>query len=96
MMLNEQQIMSIIDIFKPYNPKRLAVFGSYARGENTSESDIDILYSFNTSLGIFSLVKIKNQLEKVLDKKVDLVSERYIDEKLKRNIEKDLKIIYES
>lgn len=95
-MISEQQIIAIIDIFKPYNPKRLGVFGSYARGENTSESDIDILYSFNVPLGIFSLVKIKNQLEKVLGKKVDLVSERYINEKLKKNIENDLKMIYES
>lgn len=95
-MITEKQINTIINVFKPYNPKRLGVFGSYARGENTLESDVDILYSFNASLGIFSLVKIKNQLEKVLGKKVDLVSERYINEKLKKNIEKDLRIIYES
>lgn len=95
-MITQLQINNIVNVFKPYNPKRLGVFGSYARGENTTESDIDILYSFNASLSVFSLVKIKEQLENVLGRKVDLVSERYINEKLKKNIENDLKIIYES
>lgn len=95
-MISPQQINLIIDTFKPLNPKKIGIFGSYSRGENSEESDIDILYHFHNSVGIFQLVKLKNQLEKLLNKKVDLVSENYIDERIKPLIYKDLKIVYEN
>ncbi len=53
------------------------VFGSYARGEETPNSDIDILvrYSKNTCLGIFGILSLIEKLENLLGKKVDLVDE---------------------
>lgn len=95
-MLSSQQIEQIISVFKPFNPTKLGIFGSYARGENTAQSDIDIMYAFQDGIGLFQLVKIKDTLEKLLDKKIDLVSEKYINEKIKPIISKDLKVIYES
>lgn len=95
-MLSSQQIEQIISVFKPFNPTKLGIFGSYARGENTAQSDIDIMYAFQDGIGLFQLVKIKDTLEKLLDKKIDLVSEKYINEKIKPFISKDLKVIYES
>ncbi len=44
-MLNQQQI-NIISTLKPFNPTKVGIFGSFARGENTNESDEDILYTF--------------------------------------------------
>lgn len=95
-MLSPQQIEQIISVFKPFNPTKLGIFGSYARGENTAQSDIDIMYAFQDGIGLFQLVKIKDTLEKLLDKKIDLVSEKYINEKIKPFISKDLKVIYKS
>lgn len=95
-MVNTQQKELIINVFKPFNPKKIGIFGSYARGENTEHSDIDILYSFQNAISIFQLVKIKNKLESLLNKKIDLVSEKYINDKIKSLIIKDLQVIYEN
>lgn len=94
-MISQKQIDIIIEVLKPYNPKKIGIFGSFARGENYAESDIDILYNFEKAVGVFNLVKIKDLLEKKLKKKIDLVSEKYIHPLIKDVIIKDLKIIYE-
>jgi len=80
---------------KPFHPTRIGIFGSAARGVDTADSDIDILYDFRDTVGLFSLVKLQNELEHRLHKKVDLVSEKYAHPKLKPQILNDLKIIYE-
>lgn len=94
-MLTKNQIDIIIDVLKPYKPKRIGLFGSVARNEETSESDIDILYSFNSPVTLFNLVEIKNKLTERLKKRIDLVSEKAIHPKLQNYIQSDLKVIYE-
>lgn len=95
-MLSTQQINIIIDAMKPFHPTRIGIFGSVARGSDTTESDIDILYNFRDTVGLFSLLKLQNELEHRLNKKVDLVSEKYTHPWLKPQILNDLKIIYEA
>ena len=73
---------------------RIGIFGSVSRDENTENSDIDILYQLKESVGLFNMVRIKDSLEEKLNKKVDLVSEKYIHPELKPYIMSDLKIIY--
>lgn len=94
-MITQNQIDSIIKTMKPYDPTKIGIFGSYARSENTEKSDIDILYSFENTIGLFKLVEIKNKLEEQLHHKVDLVAEKYTHPKLKSTIMNDLKIVYE-
>ena len=94
-MLTEKQRNIIIETLEPYNPIRIGVFGSVARGEDTEGSDIDILYKFDKTVGIFTLMDIIQNLETKLKKKVDMVSERYANPLLKSEILKDLKVIYE-
>ena len=79
---------------KPFNPTKIGIFGSVARGENIPGSDIDILYNFKETVGLFKLVRLKLELERRLNKKVDLISEKYTHPKLKPQILRDLKIIY--
>jgi len=93
-MLNQQQKNIIISTIMPFHPVRIGVFGSVARGENTENSDIDILYQLKDSIGLLNIVRMKNSLEEKLNTKVDLVSERYINPKLKPYIMNDLEIIY--
>lgn len=85
----------IIDTLKPYDPKEIGVFGSYARGEMGADSDIDIAYLLPRGITLLDLVDIKNSLEQKLDKKVDFVSKKGLKEWIKPYILKDLKIIYE-
>lgn len=95
-MLTQEQIDIIIKVMMPYNPKKIGIFGSYARGENTEGSDIDILYSFEEPINLFEKVDILDELKEQLNKEVDLVSEKYIHPYLKETIFKDLRLIYEN
>lgn len=78
----------------PLHPVRIGIFGSTARGEDTENSDIDILYQLKNAVGLLAMVRIKDSLEEKLHKKVDLVSERYVNPQLKPYIMNDLKVIY--
>ena len=93
-MINELQKKTIIDTMMPFHPLQIGIFGSVARSENTEDSDIDILYLLKDPIGLLNLVRIKNSLEEKLNKKVDLVSEKYIHPELKPYVMNDLKIIY--
>lgn len=57
-----------------YPVKKLGVFGSFATGNNTEESDIDVLVEFTEPVDIFEFIDLKEFLETLLGKKVDLVS----------------------
>jgi predicted nucleotidyltransferase len=78
----------------PYNPVRIGIFGSVARGDDAPESDIDILYRFQNTVGLFKLIRMKDDMEEKLHAKIDLVSEQFVHPKLKPQIMNDLKIIY--
>lgn len=54
--------------------KTVAVFGSVARGEETSQSDIDFLVEFEVGSSLFDLVRVKDALEALLGRTVDVVS----------------------
>ena len=55
--------------------KELGVFGSYAKGNNTIKSDVDIFVKLKPAR-MFDLISIKNDLEKLLGKKVDIIALR--------------------
>lgn len=59
---------------KKYNVSRIGVFGSVVCGEDTKDSDIDILVDFSKPIGLFDFMNMENYLAKKLGKKVDLVS----------------------
>jgi len=94
--MNRQEINNaIINYLDNYNPERIGIFGSFARQEETPESDIDILVKFHDTISLFELVKIERELSEILGKKVDLVTEPALkNTKLKKYIFNDLKIIY--
>ena len=58
---------------KTYFVNKIGIFGSYARNEETRESDIDLLVEFSRPVG-FEFLDLKDYLEKVLNKPVDLVT----------------------
>jgi hypothetical protein len=83
----------IICVLKKYGIVRAGIFGSYARGEQKSGSDIDILIEPPKGIG-FGFVGIQFELENKLKKKVDLLSYKAIHPLLKERILKEeIKII---
>jgi uncharacterized protein len=95
-MISEQQINIIITTLKPFKPSKIGIFGSYSRGENTEESDIDILYSFDSKYSLFDLVGLQMELQNKLQREVDLVEFTAIHPRLEARILKDAKIVYEA
>ena len=93
-MLTDKEIETIIKVMMPYHPKKIGIFGSYARGENSEDSDVDILYLFEEPISLFQKADLQENLNFELKKKIDLVSEKYIHPMLKNSILKDLKVIY--
>jgi predicted nucleotidyltransferase len=55
-----------------YNIKEISVIGSYARGEQTRDSDLDIMVDFKEPIG-WEVVDLRDDLEKLLGIKVDLI-----------------------
>jgi len=78
---------SIVDVLKKHGIKKAAIFGSFARGEEEKNSDIDILIEFKGSL--LTLIGIEIELEKRLRKKIDLITYAGINPHLKEYILKD-------
>ena len=77
------------DINKAY------LFGSYARGEETSLSDVDIRLEVNDNFTLFDLTEIAYNLEEKLNKKVDIITSGNLDELLYEEIKKEEICIYE-
>lgn len=63
-----------VPILRDAGVTRSAIFGSYVRGENTLDSDIDILIDFPRGKGLFEFVDLQEKLKNVLGKEVDLVT----------------------
>ena len=85
-MKEEIKIISekIIPLLKEKGVTKAGIFGSYARGEQTKDSDIDILVEIKGSL--FDLANLELEIEKRLMKKIDLLSYKGISPYLKDKI----------
>jgi hypothetical protein len=76
---------------KNFNPSKVGIFGSFARGENKKGSDIDILIEFKNPPSLLELIRIENELSELLGCKVDLVTTGSLKNKrIKNSIKKDL------
>lgn len=73
------------------------LFGSRSRGEDTSDSDVDILIKLDpsTPIGLFKYAGMINDLENILGRQVDLVDEAGLDRYAKPFVDKDKILIYE-
>jgi predicted nucleotidyltransferase len=96
-MRNLEQIRKQLQVYKPelmkrYGLSQLAVFGSYARNQQTSESDLDILVEFDRPIGI-AFIDLADELERILTLKVDLVSRGVIKESHFKAIEEELQYV---
>ena len=67
----------------------IAIFGSYARKQQSIASDIDLLVDFNDIMGL-RFVDLAEDLEKILNNKVDLVCRKGLKEKFWDNIKNEL------
>jgi len=93
-MINKENITNILkanklDLLARYHLKSIGIFGSFTREDFKDDSDIDILIDYDQPLGI-EFIDLAEELEKILNLKVDLVSRNGVKPKYLEEIQKDL------
>ena len=93
-MFTLQHILLILRQHKPelqrkYPLSRMGLFGSYARGEATEKSDIDIAVEFSAPMGL-NFVAMADEIEGLFGIKTDVVSKRSIKPGYLEFVEKDI------
>ncbi|NJO18124.1 MAG: nucleotidyltransferase family protein [Thioploca sp.] len=83
----QQQRQEILQLATQYGAKNLRIFGSVARGEANQNSDIDLLVEMQSSL--LTRIALIQDLETLLNTKVDVVTERGLPEHLRAQILKE-------
>ncbi len=69
-----------------YHVKNLSLFGSYARGEQREDSDIDILVDFDVTPDLLTFIELEEFLSQKLNQEVDLVPVRKLKSSLREQI----------
>ena len=77
------------ELFKKYPLKSIALFGSYSRGEETKESDVDVMVELSIP-DARAFINLSHELETIVNRKVDLVSKNGVKERYMSSIENDL------
>jgi predicted nucleotidyltransferase len=76
-----------------YHINTLGIFGSYTRGEQSSDSDIDILVDFIAPISLFEFIDLEEELSKLLHVKVDLVSRNALKPYIGKRILSEVQLV---
>ena len=80
---------AISPVFRKYGIHSASLVGSVARGEQTDESDFDIVIEIEKPISLLTFASIKIELEDILQRKVDLIERSAIKPLLKKQLLKD-------
>uniref|UniRef100_UPI00405609C8 nucleotidyltransferase family protein n=1 Tax=Candidatus Electronema sp. TaxID=2698783 RepID=UPI00405609C8 len=69
-----------------YHISKVGIFGSYVRGEQRNESDVDVLIDYDEAPSLIALIEIENMLSDLLGMKVDLVTSKGLKPQLRQHI----------
>ena len=94
MNLSQFKNSTIQNLLRENDVARLSLFGSSARDEEVSSSDIDLMVRFNKRKSLLAFVRLERELSEALGKKVDLVTENSVNPHLKKIISKDVKVVF--
>lgn len=83
----------IVAYMKAHGANRVGVFGSYARGEARSDSDLDLLVWFSQQQSLLGLIRMERELSELVGVKIDLLTEPAISPYLIERIRKELKVL---
>lgn len=94
--ITQSNIVKVDDICDKYKINYLGMFGSMARGDQNTDSDVDLLVKFknNSNIGLFELDQISREFERRYGRKVDLVTK--VNKYIEPEMMKDLITIYEN
>lgn len=81
------------ELKEKYNISYLGIFGSYIRGEQTKDSDLDVLIQFNKKPGLLKYIELENYLSDLLGVKVDLVMKSALKPNIGKRILNEVKAL---
>jgi uncharacterized protein len=88
--MNLEQIkILLLKVLQKYAIKKAAIFGSFARGEQTETSDLDVLIESSSPITLFDILKIEKEISNLISRKVDVVEFSAIKNSIKENVLKD-------
>ena len=90
-MMNVEDIVTKLRELRPiitarYKAKEIGLFGSFVRGEQNANSDIDVLAEFEDGADLFDLIGLTLYLEEILQRKVDVVPKRALRIELQESV----------
>ena len=80
-------------ILKSYQIKKASVFGSFARGEESKKSDLDLLVEFKNDKSLFDMMDLQNKLQDTIGRKVDILTFDSVNPLLKPFIQDQIRVI---
>lgn len=96
--MNQKQLEAIREVCRQNGITYLGLFGSFARGDYNDQSDADLLVEYGPDSSVkslFDLPELEGKFENALGRKVDLVSRKYLNPRIKDHVYKDLRVLYE-
>ncbi|HMQ80854.1 MAG TPA: nucleotidyltransferase family protein [Ignavibacteria bacterium] len=93
-MSNQEIKKYITNFLKEKGVLKASIFGSFARGDNTEGSDIDLIIQLSGDKNLFDLAEIKVELEEKFHKKVDVLTYSSINPHIKEEILKDQEVLF--
>ncbi len=74
------------ELEEKFGLRKIGIFGSYVRGDQVQDSDIDILVAIERPMGFIKFIKLENHLSQILGTKVDLVTKKALKPYIGRRI----------
>ena len=88
--MNRQEIISkIAEHLRIQGAVKAELFGSFSRGEDKPDSDIDILVEFQEERSLLDLVRIEQKLSEAVGRKIDLVTEASLSPHIRESVNTD-------
>jgi predicted nucleotidyltransferase len=84
----------IIPILQKYGIKKAAYFGSYARGSNTKNSDLDILVDCPSEMDLLDLIGCEQEIEDILKIEIDLITYKGLSPIIEKQVLQEQKVFY--
>jgi predicted nucleotidyltransferase len=86
MILTEELISSIKKISLRHGARNIRLFGSMARGDSCTDSDLDLLVDMEDGRSLFDLMEIQDELSRSIGRKVDIVTERSLNRHIREKV----------
>ena len=83
----------VLSVLMPYGVVRVAIAGSFARGQARPDSDLDVVVAFREPKSLLELVHIRRELESAIGRDVDLITEHSISPYLIDSFQRDALVI---